>query len=121
MNQAEFADKYRRVTTEKRIAYPSKDIDISITPITLPKILFFKFLSFFPFLSWVPRYKIADNLFNDVIAGLTVGIMAIPQGMAYSQLANVDPVYGLYSSFFAPLFYFFFGTSRHIAIEFLLL
>ena len=75
-----FNDYYRRIPARKRVPYQTKDVSISVTPITLPKILFSKFISFFPFLTWVPRYKISDNLFNDVIAGLTVGIMAVPQG-----------------------------------------
>ena len=37
-------------------------------------------------------------------------------GLAYGQLANLDPVYGLYSSFFPVIVYFFFGTSRHISL-----
>ena len=37
-------------------------------------------------------------------------------GMAYSLLANLDPVYGLYTSFFPVIVYFFFGTSRHISL-----
>ncbi|VDD95694.1 unnamed protein product [Enterobius vermicularis] len=42
--------------------------------------------------------------------------MHIPQGIAYARLSGVDPVYGLYSSFFPPLFYMFFGSSRHCSI-----
>lgn len=42
--------------------------------------------------------------------------MHVPQGMAYATLAGVDPIYGLYSSFFSSFIYMFFGTSRHISI-----
>uniref|UniRef100_A0A158PBX9 Sulfate_transp domain-containing protein n=1 Tax=Angiostrongylus cantonensis TaxID=6313 RepID=A0A158PBX9_ANGCA len=42
--------------------------------------------------------------------------MHVPQGMAYSSLAGVPPVYGMYSSFFSSTIYMFFGTSRHISI-----
>lgn len=75
-----------------------------------------KIYSFVPILYWLPRYNLKENLVNDVIAGVTCGIMAVPQGMAYASLAGVEPIYGLYSSFFAPFFYLFFGTSRHVAV-----
>ncbi|PAV58946.1 hypothetical protein WR25_22646 [Diploscapter pachys] len=65
-----------------------------------------------PALRWIPRYKIAD-LVPDILAGLTTGIYSIPQGMSYSVLASLPPVYGLYASFFPPLIYFFFGSSKH--------
>ncbi|KAK6760143.1 hypothetical protein RB195_021591 [Necator americanus] len=43
-------------------------------------------------------------------------IYNVPQGMAYSVLATLPAVYGLYASFLPPLFYFLFGTSRHISV-----
>ncbi|GMS80664.1 hypothetical protein PENTCL1PPCAC_2839, partial [Pristionchus entomophagus] len=72
--------------------------------------------SFVPILGWLPSYNIKENLHGDLIAGLTVGIMHVPQGMAYASLAAVPPIVGLYSSFFSSSFYMFFGTSRHISI-----
>ncbi|ETN82382.1 hypothetical protein NECAME_17740, partial [Necator americanus] len=58
-------------------------------------------------------YKWKEYFHGDLIGGLTVGIMHVPQGMAYASLAGVPPVYGMYSSFFASTVYMFFGTARH--------
>lgn len=69
-----------------------------------------------PFLSWLPKYKIKNYLLPDILSGFTVGIMNIPQGMAYSLLATLNPVNGLYISFFPLIIYSFLGTCRHLAI-----
>ncbi|KAK0425638.1 hypothetical protein QR680_009299 [Steinernema hermaphroditum] len=73
-------------------------------------------LSFFPIVEWLPRYSLRSDLLRDVIGGFTVGIMHVPQGIAYALLAKVAPVIGLYTSFFPALLYMFFGTSRHNSI-----
>ncbi|XP_012935752.1 prestin isoform X2 [Aplysia californica] len=69
-----------------------------------------------PFLGILRDYSLRRDLVADVIAGLTVGIMHIPQGMAYGQLSTLPPVFGLYVSFFPVILYFFLGTSKHVSI-----
>ncbi|PAV83169.1 hypothetical protein WR25_09054 isoform B [Diploscapter pachys] len=69
-----------------------------------------------PILHWLPNYNWKRDFHGDLIAGLTVGIMHVPQGMAYSSLAGVPPMNGIYSSFFASSVYMLFGTARHISI-----
>jgi len=64
---------------------------------------------------WLPKYK-KDYIFGDSIAALTVGIIRVPQGMAYALLAGVPPIYGLYSCFFPVLLWFLFSTSKHTSV-----
>ncbi|XP_014476242.1 PREDICTED: solute carrier family 26 member 10 isoform X2 [Dinoponera quadriceps] len=69
-----------------------------------------------PAIKWLNSYNWKENILPDIISGLTVGIMHIPQGMAYALLGNLPPVVGIYMAFFPVLIYFFFGTSKHISI-----
>ena len=68
---------------------------------------------FFPFLQWLANYK-KTNFTQDLVAGITVGIVLVPQGMAYAMIAGLPPVYGLYNAFVGLLPYPFFGTSPHL-------
>ncbi|XP_019167656.1 PREDICTED: probable sulfate transporter 3.3 [Ipomoea nil] len=70
---------------------------------------------FFPILQWGPQYSF--RLFkSDVISGLTIASLAIPQGISYAKLANLPPIVGLYSSFVPPLVYAVLGSSRDLAV-----
>jgi sodium-independent sulfate anion transporter 11 len=71
--------------------------------------------SLFPFLSWIFHYN-ATWLISDAIAGITVGFVVVPQGMAYALLAKLSPEYGLYTSFIAGCIYWMFATSKDITI-----
>lgn len=57
-----------------------------------------------------------DTLFADLAAGLTVGAMLVPQGMAYALLAGLPPEVGLYASTVPLVLYALFGTSRQLAV-----
>jgi SulP family sulfate permease len=70
---------------------------------------------FIPAMSWIKGYK-KEWLTGDLTAGLTVGVMLIPQGMAYSMLAGLPPIYGLYASTIPLIIYALFGTSRQLAV-----
>lgn len=74
------------------------------------------FLDKIPLLRCLKEYNFRQNLFGDIIAGITVAIMHIPQGMAYGVLTTLPPVHGLYVSFFPVIIYMIFGTCPHLSI-----
>ncbi|MDC6361827.1 MULTISPECIES: SulP family inorganic anion transporter [Flavobacteriaceae] len=70
---------------------------------------------FFPFLSWLKTYN-RSLLYGDLIAGLTLGVMLVPQGMAYAMIAGMPPIYGLYAALVPQIVYALTGTSRQLAV-----
>eukprot|EP00448_Togula_jolla_P006333 CAMPEP_0170595688 /NCGR_PEP_ID=MMETSP0224-20130122/14701_1 /TAXON_ID=285029 /ORGANISM="Togula jolla, Strain CCCM 725" /LENGTH=871 /DNA_ID=CAMNT_0010919897 /DNA_START=55 /DNA_END=2670 /DNA_ORIENTATION=- len=70
---------------------------------------------FVPILSWLPKTSKA-SFQSDFVAGLTVGVMAIPQSMSYANIAGLQYVYGLYSACIPTLIYGIFGQSRQLAV-----
>lgn len=63
---------------------------------------------------WLKGYG-KTSAWRDTIAGVTVGVMLVPQAMAYATIAGMPPVYGLYASLVPLLLYPLFGSCRHIA------
>ncbi|XP_053317657.1 sulfate anion transporter 1 [Spea bombifrons] len=74
------------------------------------------FIDFFPVIRWLPKYDFKENTWGDIMSGLIIGIILVPQAIAYSLLAGLKPIYSLYTSFFANLIYFIMGTSRHVSV-----
>ncbi|KRY89761.1 Prestin [Trichinella pseudospiralis] len=70
----------------------------------------------FPCIQWLLQYNVKKDLPTDVISGITVGVFNIPQGMAYGMLAGTSAANGLYTSFYPPLIYSIFGSSKQISI-----
>ena len=68
-----------------------------------------------PIISWLPKYNL-DSAVSDLIAGVTVGLTVIPQGIAYALVANLDPQFGLYSAFMGCFMYCIFGSVKDITI-----
>lgn len=71
--------------------------------------------AFIPFLEWIGELKNKDTVRADVMAGVTVALVLVPQSMAYAQLAGLPVYYGLYASFLPPMIAAFFGSSRQLA------
>lgn len=73
------------------------------------------FKGYLPALEWLTNYN-KTSFKGDLSAGLTVGVMLIPQGMAYAMIAGLPPIYGLYASTLPLIIYAFLGTSRQLAV-----
>uniref|UniRef100_A0A8C5EJI4 Chloride anion exchanger-like n=1 Tax=Gouania willdenowi TaxID=441366 RepID=A0A8C5EJI4_GOUWI len=73
-------------------------------------------LSLLPIIGWIKIYKLKEWLFSDIVSGISTGLVAVLQGLAYCLLASLPPWYGLFSAFFPVVIYFFLGTSRHISV-----
>ncbi|MEM7102394.1 MAG: SulP family inorganic anion transporter [Bacteroidota bacterium] len=71
--------------------------------------------TYIPITDWLANYKKKD-LLPDILAGLTIGSVAIPSGMAYGMLAGLPPIYGLYAALVPMFVYGIFGTSKHMII-----
>uniref|UniRef100_A0A8C8K722 STAS domain-containing protein n=1 Tax=Oncorhynchus tshawytscha TaxID=74940 RepID=A0A8C8K722_ONCTS len=73
-------------------------------------------LSLLPFIGWMRIYQLKEWLLSDIVSGVSTGLVAVLQGLAYSLLASLPPWYGLFTAFFPVIVYFFLGTSRHISV-----
>jgi len=73
------------------------------------------FLSWFPIVQWVPNYNL-QSLGCDVIAGLTLALTVIPQGIGYAPLAGLPLQYGLYGSIVPGFVYAIFGTIKETTV-----
>jgi sulfate permease, SulP family len=68
-----------------------------------------------PFLDWLVHYR-RNDLVGDLMAGVIVTIMLVPQSMAYALLAGLPPEVGLYASIVPLILYGLLGTSRTLAV-----
>ncbi len=73
-----------------------------------------KLFQLLPFTAWIGELKDPKILRADLIAGVTVTLVLIPQAMAHAQLASLPAYYGLYAAFLPPIIAALFGSSRHL-------
>lgn len=102
-------------TAETYVEDEPRSIDWLLDLIPSKRAWFAYARSLFPFTNWIMRYNL-QWLIGDLVAGITVGAVVVPQSMAYAKLAELPPEYGLYSSFMGVLIYWFFATSKDITI-----
>ncbi len=84
-------------------------------PKELKKTLFGFYRNITPFTEWVGEWRNGKVVRADILAGVTVALVLIPQSMAYAQLAGLPPYYGLYASFLPVAIAALFGSSRQLA------
>lgn len=70
---------------------------------------------YLPFLQWIGNYN-SRQFKGDLSAGITVGVLLIPQGMAYAMIAGLPPVFGLYAALLPQVVYGLLGTSRQLSV-----
>jgi Leucine-rich repeat (LRR) protein len=75
-----------------------------------------RLLNIFTILNLITEYNFKKDLIADLFSGFTVGIMHIPVSLAYGALTSLNPVNGLYTSFYSGLTYLLFGTSKHLSV-----
>ncbi|XP_074086088.1 sulfate anion transporter 1 [Macrotis lagotis] len=105
----------RQVPSQKSLRETAKaklKRNCSLTPASLKDAI----LGFFPVIDWLPKYRFRDYIVGDIMSGLVIGVILVPQAIAYSLLAGLKPIYSLYTSFFANIIYFLMGTSRHVSV-----
>lgn len=71
---------------------------------------------FIPCIGWLRSYNLRSYLKTDLMAGITVGTMLVPQAMSYARLAGLQSFYGLYAGFVPVFAYAIFGSSRQLAV-----
>lgn len=80
---------------------------------TLPRATAKYFLDKVPIVQWLPSYS-PTWILSDTIAGITIGVLLIPQALAYAKIATIPGEFGLMSSWLPPALYAIMGTSKGI-------
>ncbi|KAE8999697.1 hypothetical protein PF011_g14514 [Phytophthora fragariae] len=83
--------------------------------VTRQRLLFF-LKQHVPILEWLPAYDLSEDLQFDVVSGVTVGLMLVPQEVSLAAIMGVPPIYGLYTAAVVPMIYPLFGTSRVLSV-----
>jgi sodium-independent sulfate anion transporter 11 len=93
------------VTLQRTVRYGAKAVRAA------PSVAGNYLLERVPIVHWLPKYN-PRWLLNDTLAGITVGVLLIPQSLAYAKIATIPGEYGLMSSWLPNFLYFIMGTSK---------
>ncbi|XP_053112187.1 chloride anion exchanger [Hemicordylus capensis] len=107
-----FDEEHQKVHRYHKTFLDNLRVCFSCSPQKAKKMVF----ELFPLLSWLPAYRFKAWILSDIVSGISTGLVAVLQGLAFALLVNIPPGYGLYAAFFPVIMYFFFGTSRHISV-----
>jgi sodium-independent sulfate anion transporter 11 len=93
------------VTLQRTVRYTTKGVRAS------PSVTSQYLQERVPIIHWLPKYN-PRWLLNDTLAGITVGVLLIPQSLAYAKIATIPGEFGLMSSWLPNFLYFMMGTSK---------
>ncbi|KAJ3673766.1 hypothetical protein LUZ60_005758 [Juncus effusus] len=99
----------------KEVSGTVKKAVVPVRDKSVPACLLSCIKGLFPVLQWGKSYNL-KSFRSDIMAGLTLASLGIPQSIGYASLAKLDPQYGLYTSVVPPLIYAVMGTSKELAI-----
>ncbi|KAI0861849.1 sulfate permease [Xylaria cubensis] len=102
-------EEFRTDHNINRVKHYSK-----VVPQKLPSATKQYLLDKLPIVQWLPRYS-PSWLVSDFVAGLTIGVMLIPQGLSYAKIATIPIEHGLYSSWIPAAIAVFLGTSKDLS------
>ncbi|TMW58136.1 hypothetical protein Poli38472_011724 [Pythium oligandrum] len=97
------------------LSYLHSQVQYARQHTTKSRVLFF-LKQHIPILEWLPTYDIREDLQYDLVAGITVGMMIVPQEISLGTMMGVPPIYGLYTAALVPMIYPLFGTSRVLSV-----
>ncbi|KAI9031586.1 sulfate transporter family-domain-containing protein [Phycomyces nitens] len=103
------------MNTTKHTPDPSYNYQTRLFIANIPNYTYDYLVGLFPIATWIHRYNTKWFL-KDLVAGITVGIVVVPQGMGYAKIACLPPQYGLYTAFVGLCVYCLFATSKDISI-----
>jgi sodium-independent sulfate anion transporter 11 len=97
------------VTLQRSVRYGAKAVRAA------PSVAGQYLLEKVPIVQWLPKYN-PRWILNDVLAGITVGVLLIPQSLAYAKICTIPGEYGLMSSWLPNFLYFIMGTSKGMIV-----